>query len=134
MCQHLQHGGRTSVVAEEERERSQHVSVVVETCRLTDRLDRGRKVPHCHLNTAPDPALLVTIHFMPKTPLYQASTQFKNWRYSSDSLAKVRASLNAAAVAVIRNTFEADEVPLCSSNKSGFSQSISQDPRRQSPS
>ncbi|KAJ6509332.1 cyclin-like protein [Mycena vitilis] len=44
-----------------------------------------------------------------KTPLYEASTQFKNWRYSSQSLAKVRASLNAAAVAVIRNTFEADE-------------------------
>ncbi|KAJ7102131.1 cyclin-like protein [Mycena belliarum] len=44
-----------------------------------------------------------------KTPLYEASTQFKNWRYSPPSLAKVRASLNAAAVAVIRNTFEADE-------------------------
>ncbi|KAJ7900135.1 cyclin-like protein [Mycena olivaceomarginata] len=44
-----------------------------------------------------------------KTPLYEASTQFKNWRYSSQSLAKVRASLNAAAVAVIRNTFEVDE-------------------------
>ncbi|KAJ7783564.1 cyclin-like protein [Mycena maculata] len=46
---------------------------------------------------------------MPKTPLYEASTQFKNWRYSPGSLAEVRASLNAAAVAVIRNTFEADE-------------------------
>ncbi|KAF8213273.1 cyclin-like protein [Mycena galopus ATCC 62051] len=44
-----------------------------------------------------------------KTPLYEASTQFKNWRYSSQSLAKVRSSLNAAAVAVIRNTFEVDE-------------------------
>ncbi|KAJ7293381.1 cyclin-like protein [Mycena rebaudengoi] len=44
-----------------------------------------------------------------KTPLYEASTQFKNWRYSPDTLAKVRASLNAAAVAVIRNTFEADQ-------------------------
>ncbi|KAJ7431825.1 hypothetical protein B0H11DRAFT_2180008 [Mycena galericulata] len=46
---------------------------------------------------------------MGKIPLYEASTQFKNWRYSSDSLDGVRASLNAAAVAVIRNTFEADE-------------------------
>jgi hypothetical protein len=45
-----------------------------------------------------------------KTLLYEASTQFKNWRYSPDTLAKVRASLNAAAVAVIRNTFEADQV------------------------
>ncbi|KAJ6604453.1 cyclin-like protein [Mycena vulgaris] len=44
-----------------------------------------------------------------KTPLYEASTQFKNWRYSPQSLAAVRASLNAAAVAVIRNTFETDE-------------------------
>ncbi|KAJ7107630.1 cyclin-like protein [Mycena crocata] len=42
-------------------------------------------------------------------PLYEASTQFKNWRYSSQGLQKVRTSLNAAAVAVIRNTFEADE-------------------------
>ncbi|KAJ6627126.1 cyclin-like protein [Mycena sp. CBHHK59/15] len=46
---------------------------------------------------------------MAKTPLYEASTQFKNWRYSPESLAQVRTSLNAAAVAVIRNTFEADE-------------------------
>ncbi|KAJ7630739.1 cyclin-like protein [Roridomyces roridus] len=46
---------------------------------------------------------------MAKTPLYEASTQFKNWRYSPDSLASVRASLNSAAVAVIRNTFESDE-------------------------
>jgi hypothetical protein len=45
-----------------------------------------------------------------RSPLYEASTQFKNWRYSPQSLGKVRASLNAAAVAVIRNTFEADEV------------------------
>ncbi len=55
---------------------------------------------HCHR----------TLMAASKTPLYEASTQFKNWRYSSQSLAKVRSSLNAAAVAVIRNTFEADEV------------------------
>ncbi|KAJ7169683.1 cyclin-like protein [Mycena filopes] len=44
-----------------------------------------------------------------KLPLYEASTQFTNWRYSPQSLAKLRASLNAAAVAVIRNTFDADQ-------------------------
>ncbi|KAH7921781.1 cyclin-like protein [Leucogyrophana mollusca] len=44
-----------------------------------------------------------------KKPLYEASTQYKNWRYSPERLEDVRTQLNAAAVAVIRNTFEADE-------------------------
>ncbi|KAF7320252.1 CYCLIN domain-containing protein [Mycena kentingensis (nom. inval.)] len=43
------------------------------------------------------------------TPIYNASTQAKNWRFSSNGLAQTRASLNRAAVAVIRNTFETDE-------------------------
>nr|GAT47863.1 predicted protein [Mycena chlorophos] len=42
-------------------------------------------------------------------PLYEASTQFKNWRFSPQSLLLTRSSLNAAAVGVIRNTFEANE-------------------------
>lgn len=47
--------------------------------------------------------------------LYEASTQFRNWRYSGEQLAHIRGTLNEAAVAVIRNTFEADEVlALCS--------------------
>lgn len=45
-----------------------------------------------------------------KKPLYEASTQFKNWRFSAEQLTHIRNSLNQAAVAVIRNTFEADEV------------------------
>lgn len=45
-----------------------------------------------------------------KKPLYEGSTQYRNWRYSPEKLAQVRGSLNAAAVSVIRNTFEADEV------------------------
>ncbi|KAF4623068.1 hypothetical protein D9613_001932 [Agrocybe pediades] len=45
----------------------------------------------------------------PKVPLYQASTQCRNWRYSVNQLARIRAALNEAAVAVIRSTFEADE-------------------------
>ncbi|THU91760.1 cyclin-like protein [Dendrothele bispora CBS 962.96] len=44
-----------------------------------------------------------------KKPLYEASTQFKHWRYSPESLADVRSKLNEAAVAVIRQTFEAYE-------------------------
>lgn len=44
-----------------------------------------------------------------KRPLYEGSTQYKSWRYSPEQLEQVRTSLNAAAVAVIRNTFEADE-------------------------
>ncbi|KAF9240914.1 cyclin-like protein [Melanogaster broomeanus] len=42
-------------------------------------------------------------------PLYEASTQFKSWRFSPEQLVVVRESLNSAAVAAIRNTFEADE-------------------------
>ena len=45
-----------------------------------------------------------------KRPLYEASTQFRNWRYSIEKLACVRQSLNEAAVTAIRNTFEAAEV------------------------
>lgn len=44
-----------------------------------------------------------------KKPLYEGSTQYKSWRYSPEQLEQVRTSLNVAAVAVIRNTFEADE-------------------------
>ncbi|KIK47318.1 hypothetical protein CY34DRAFT_799477 [Suillus luteus UH-Slu-Lm8-n1] len=44
-----------------------------------------------------------------KKPLYEGSTQYKSWRYSPEQLEQVRTSLNTAAVAVIRNTFEADE-------------------------
>ena len=50
-----------------------------------------------------------------KLPLYEASTQFKHWRYSQDQLAHVRSSLNLAAVAVIRRNFETNEV--CSSSQ-----------------
>ncbi|KAG0709012.1 cyclin-like protein [Suillus ampliporus] len=44
-----------------------------------------------------------------KKPLYEGSTQYNSWRYSPEQLEHIRTSLNAAAVAVIRNTFEADE-------------------------
>lgn len=49
-----------------------------------------------------------------KKPLYEASTQFRNWRYSPEQLLAIRTSLNYAAVAAIRNTFETQE-PGCSS-------------------
>lgn len=45
-----------------------------------------------------------------KVPLYEASTQFKNWRFSVEQLAYTRETLNEAATAAIRNTFENDEV------------------------
>ncbi|KAG7099357.1 hypothetical protein E1B28_001213 [Marasmius oreades] len=44
-----------------------------------------------------------------KKPLYEGSTQFKNWRYSHSRLAQIRSTLNEAAVSVIRTTFEAYE-------------------------
>jgi len=47
---------------------------------------------------------------MEKTPSYEASTQFNSWRFSPQRLHALRGTLNAAAVAAIRSTFEADEV------------------------
>ncbi|KAF8167958.1 cyclin-like protein [Crassisporium funariophilum] len=45
----------------------------------------------------------------PKIPIYEASTQYRNWRFSAERLAQTRATLNEAAVGVIRNTIELDE-------------------------
>ncbi|EAU92858.1 cyclin-dependent protein kinase regulator [Coprinopsis cinerea okayama7 len=44
-----------------------------------------------------------------KTPLYEASTQYRNWRFSRESLAQMRASMNEAAVKAIRSKIEANE-------------------------
>ncbi|KAM6498242.1 Cyclin-like protein [Amanita muscaria] len=52
-----------------------------------------------------------------KKPLYESSTQFRNWRCSPEKLAHIRHSLNEAAVSAIRNTFEAAE-PGSSANVS----------------
>ena len=43
--------------------------------------------------------------------LFEASTQYKNWRYSVAQLARIRKDLNDAAVAIIRTKFDTDEVP-----------------------
>lgn len=48
-----------------------------------------------------------------QVPLYEASTQYRNWRYSIEQLTHIRAGLNEAAVAVIRKTFETDQVLPC---------------------
>lgn len=45
-----------------------------------------------------------------KEPLFEASTQFRNWRFSPEGLALIRERLNDVAVAAIRNTFEVDQV------------------------
>ncbi|TRM65744.1 cyclin-like protein [Schizophyllum amplum] len=42
-------------------------------------------------------------------PLYEGSTQFRNWRFSPERLAHMRERMNANAVAAIRAAFEADE-------------------------
>ncbi|KAH7880566.1 cyclin-like protein [Lentinula edodes] len=52
-----------------------------------------------------------------KRPLYESSTQYKNWRYSPERLSQIRSTMNEAAVGVIRKTFEAYE-PGSSSNVS----------------
>lgn len=43
-----------------------------------------------------------------RKPLYEGSTQFRHWRFSTEQLSSMRASLNTAAVAAIRDAFEAD--------------------------
>ncbi|KAI0274627.1 cyclin-like protein [Gloeopeniophorella convolvens] len=43
-----------------------------------------------------------------KIPLFQNSTQYKNWRFSREQLRATRTALNEGAIAAIRNTFEAD--------------------------
>ncbi|KAI0287019.1 cyclin-like protein [Russula aff. rugulosa BPL654] len=53
-------------------------------------------------STSPD------VNSTAKTPLFQSSTQYRNWRFSVEQLKSTRASLNQAAVAAIRNTFESD--------------------------
>ncbi|KAH7915381.1 cyclin-like protein [Hygrophoropsis aurantiaca] len=60
-------------------------------------------------NTSKDSAEADNSPVKKKNPLYEASTQYRNWRYSPERLEAVRTQLNAAAVAKIRNTFEADE-------------------------
>ncbi|KAG6879743.1 hypothetical protein C0992_012346 [Termitomyces sp. T32_za158] len=44
-----------------------------------------------------------------KRPLYELSTQFRNWRFSPEHLAHLRFSLNAAAVNAIRHTLESEK-------------------------
>ncbi|KAL5518759.1 hypothetical protein ACEPAH_442 [Sanghuangporus vaninii] len=43
-----------------------------------------------------------------RRPMYEGSTQFRHWRYSIKQLRDLRASLNKAAVSIIRNAFEVD--------------------------
>ena len=45
-----------------------------------------------------------------RRPLYEASSQFRNWRFSAKQLDNTRATLNADAVAVIKSAFETDLV------------------------
>ena len=40
--------------------------------------------------------------------LYEGSTQYRHWRFSPEQLAETRRNLNTAAVAAIRDAFEAD--------------------------
>ena len=57
--------------------------------------------------TSPD---VNSVNSIAKIPLFQCSTQYRNWRFSVEQLKSTRASLNQAAVAAIRNTFESDSV------------------------
>lgn len=43
-----------------------------------------------------------------KKPLYEGSTQFRNWRFSREQLAQKRSVLNVAAVEAVRRVIEND--------------------------
>ncbi|KIY45448.1 cyclin-like protein [Fistulina hepatica ATCC 64428] len=58
---------------------------------------------------SPNPPLVAGPSESGRRPLYEGSTQFRNWRHSPEKLRQIRESLNHAAVEVIRNTYEADE-------------------------
>jgi hypothetical protein len=43
-----------------------------------------------------------------KKPLYEGSTQFRNWRFSKEQLAEKRSVLSSAAVETVRKVIEND--------------------------
>jgi cyclin H len=43
-----------------------------------------------------------------KKPLYEGSTQFRNWRFSREQLAQKRSVLNVAAVEAVQRVIEND--------------------------
>lgn len=49
-------------------------------------------------------------HESQRRSIYESSSQYRHWRFSAEQLKNVRETLNHAAVAAIRNTFESDEV------------------------
>ncbi|KAG6868088.1 hypothetical protein C0993_007667 [Termitomyces sp. T159_Od127] len=51
----------------------------------------------------------IPVRDIQKRPLYELSTQFRNWRFSPEHLAHLRFSLNAAAVSAIRHTLESEK-------------------------
>lgn len=57
-----------------------------------------------------------------RRPIYEASTQYRNWRYSPEQLAESRRLLNEAAVKGIKDLLEKESVRahLLISRHSGF--------------
>ncbi len=65
------------------------------------------------MTTDPQPAAATSA---PSQSIYEASTQFRHWRFSFEELARVRHTLNEDAVSAIRTAFEADSasaIKLC---------------------
>ena len=48
-----------------------------------------------------------------RRPIYEASSQFRSWRFSANQLQHTRTVLNADAVAAIKSAFETDLVCYC---------------------
>jgi hypothetical protein len=84
------------------------------------------------VNTLEMPSMVAISDATPeqRLPSYEGSTQFRNWRYSVEQLAHIRATLNEAAVATIRNTFETDQVLTVNRTQFNAQPSHSQGPLR----
>lgn len=81
------------------------------TCSLAVANGRRPVSPRCDLSlamTADVPMNTDNGAALAKVPLYAGSTQYRYWRFSPEQLADMRAALNTAAVAAIRDAFELD--------------------------
>ena len=75
--------------------------------RCCDQFHRDRQIPFSGDTPPPMMSHSVTTAESPrKKPLYEASTQFTNWRFSKEQLAQKRAALNVAAVEAVRGVIE----------------------------
>lgn len=64
-------------------------------------IHRDRRIPFPTMSNS-----AISVEPSTKKPLYEASTQFRNWRFSNEQLAQKRSVLNVAAVEAVRMVIE----------------------------